>query len=163
MSLMIKFVNLIHQNLSQNVSITSKLRQKFHTVIGIQPLHDLREGCVPWNFRKIEFYVLRNFPKFDPIHFFLNNAQEKLQKYVSKCTIKSSRQNRLLIFAVLVGSSIYFLRDSKYISTTFLQFPPAGKNVRKVEITQVENYLSRGVTVFDLSNVSGSDPTSTFK
>lgn len=77
-------------------------------IIQIQPLPDLREGCFPRNFRQVEFYVLRNFPKFYPIHFFLNNVQEKLQKYASKCTIKSLRQCRLRIFVVLVGSPIYF-------------------------------------------------------
>jgi hypothetical protein len=33
---------------------------------------------------------------------------------------KRLRQRRLRTFAVLVGSSIYFLLDEKYISTIFL-------------------------------------------
>jgi hypothetical protein len=52
----------------------------------------------------------------------------------------------LRIFAVLVGSFIYFLRDAKYISTIFVCGAPAG-NLSKIECTWVEYYVSRWVTV----------------
>jgi hypothetical protein len=76
---------------------------------------------------------------------------------------KSLRQRRIRTFAVLVRSSIYFLLDEKYISTTFFEFAPDGKNAPKVWFTLVENHVRRGITVFHSSNLSGSDSTSTFK
>lgn len=36
-------------------------------------------------------------------------------------------------FCILVGSHIYFLQDTKYVSKTLLHFAPTGKNLRKVK------------------------------
>jgi hypothetical protein len=50
---------------------------------------------------------------------------------------------RLRIFAVLVGFSIYFLRDAKYVPAIFIfQVSTGPQNLREVEY-----YLSWGVTV----------------
>jgi hypothetical protein len=109
---------------------------------GVQPLPDLRKGCVLRNFTQVEFYISRGFLKFNSIFFFYL-AQEKLQKCASKRAVTRSRHRR-----VLVRSSIYFLLDAKYVSTLFLSFATADKNLRKVRFTQVEYFASLGVPVF---------------
>ena len=78
------------------------------------------------------------------MQLFKNNAQKKLQKDASKCTIKSLRQRCtikslrqrcLRIFAVLVGSIHLFPTGFKIHFHDFFKFAPAGKNVHKVEFT----------------------------
>ena len=44
-------------------------------------------------------------------------------------------------FFFIVGSSVYFLRDAKYIPTIFFKFAPAGKYLHRVEFTYVGELL----------------------
>jgi len=49
--------------------------------------------------------------------------------------------NTKIIFAVIFGSCLYFLRDAIYVSTIFFKFTPAVKNVHTVELTYVGELL----------------------
>ena len=45
------------------------LQRRLFIILSMQPLPDLRKGCVTRNFTHVEFYVSRNFPKFKLIFF----------------------------------------------------------------------------------------------
>ena len=44
----------------------------------LQPLPDLRKGCVTRKFVQVEFYLSWNFPKFSSIQLFLPVCAEKI-------------------------------------------------------------------------------------
>jgi hypothetical protein len=76
----------------------------FQITLPLQPLPDLPKGCVPRNLSQVEFYVSRNFPKFDWIQFFHLTRREitKLcfemynNKIVTSASTRFSRRGRVL-------------------------------------------------------------------
>jgi len=101
-----------------------------NNLYNIQPLSDLRKGCVLWNFLQDDFYVRRNFPHLSPIH-----TQKKWQKCALQCAIERLRQCRLCFFCRPSWVLHLFPMGCKICYHYFFKFAPAGKNLRKVEFT----------------------------
>jgi hypothetical protein len=120
------------------------------SILLIQPFADWRQGCVPPNLTRVEFYVSRNFPKcLCSTRSYTCWNWLKQKRLISKENIiKHPLLPNLIRFI-----SIYFLRDA-YVF-------PAGKNLRRrIYVTRVLRKSGRAVFLPTLASKSSSAPYS---
>jgi hypothetical protein len=102
----------------------------------IQPLPDLSKVCFQRNFTPVEFYVTRNFPELNWIELnFFNSRARKITK------VSFEMYNKIIMTTASkkVLSSIYFLRNAKYVSTFFLSLYRPAKMYVKSNIRKLSN------------------------
>jgi len=101
-----------------------------------EPLHNLCKGCFPLKSIQVEFYISINFPKFNSIFYLVCRNFKTLGLWCQ------------LVYAILVGFSVYFLRGAKCDSTISLNLHwPSQIYVSQGLAVYISFYLGMWITL----------------